>query len=74
MGESERVSMKESIEITLNPDGTVKIEAQGYKGNTCEQATAFLEEALGMSKTNRRKKPEYHQTNKTGAQQKIGGR
>ena len=47
------------IEITINPTGEIEIEAVGFRGADCEQATAFLEEVLGQV-THKRQKPEYH--------------
>ncbi len=55
---------KECIEVTLNPDGTVQVEAHGYVGNSCEEATRFLEEALGLDTKNRKAKPERYATTK----------
>ena len=63
--------MKRSIEVIITPTGEITIDAIGFKGADCEKATRFLEEALGVA-GNRVKKPEYHQTRKTGVQQRIG--
>jgi hypothetical protein len=52
--------MKPTIEIIIGTEGEVTIEAHNFKGASCEKATKFLEEALGMSgKKNR--KPEFFQ-------------
>jgi hypothetical protein len=61
--------MKRTIEIIIGVTGEIKIDAIGFKGPDCEQATKFLEEALGVvgQKT---KKPEYHQ--RTVQHQKLG--
>jgi len=50
--------MKEQIHIDIAPDGSLTIEAKGFSGNGCLQATAALEQALG-SVTTRERKPEY---------------
>ena len=63
--------MKKSIEVTIHPDGAISIDAVGFKGADCEQATRFLEEALGVVATKQRK-PEYHQRRTTTNQQKLG--
>jgi hypothetical protein len=47
------------IEIIINPDGSVSVEALGFTGPDCEKATAFIEEALGEVQT-RKRKPEYY--------------
>lgn len=48
----------EEILITIDLDGTAKIEAKGVKGTGCVALTAFLEEALGHVVADE-KKPEY---------------
>jgi len=35
------------IDVWISPEGVITIDAVGYTGNTCEEATAFLEQALG---------------------------
>lgn len=52
-----------TIEITFRPDGSTKVEGIGFKGKSCEQATKAFEEALGRSKSKRRK-PEYNTDNR----------
>ena len=49
--------MKQVI-VTVSPEGEVKIDAVGFKGNTCEKATAALEQALGLP-GKKQKKPDY---------------
>ncbi len=63
--------MKRSIEVIIAPSGEIKIDAVGFKGADCEAATQFLEEALGVV-GQKQKKPEYHQSTRTQAQQKVG--
>ena len=63
--------MKRSIEITISPNGELSIDAVGFKGPDCEQATKFLEEALGVQ-AQKVKKPEYQQRNVDNCQQKVG--
>ena len=50
-----------TVEVIVNQDGSIKIDAVGFKGADCEKATAFLEQALGEVK-GRQQKPEFHQT------------
>jgi hypothetical protein len=59
-----------TIEVIVQPDGQLKIDAVGFKGADCEKATAFLEKALGQVK-GKAKKPEYYRQNQR--QQQIGG-
>ena len=60
-----------TIEITIRPDGELDIEAVGFHGADCAQATAFLELALGQL-ADRRRKPEYFQRAQNRSFQKVG--
>lgn len=63
-----------SIEVMIQPNGQVLMEAHGFAGADCEKATSFLEEALGWQ-TAQHKKPEYYRANvlKTKRRQRLGG-
>ena len=63
--------MSRSIEVLVSPTGEIKIDAVGFKGADCEQATKFLEAALGLI-CEKRRKPEYHQTRTAKHQQRLG--
>lgn len=63
--------MKRSIEILIAPDGTLTIDAVGFKGADCDQATKFLEQELGLT-AGKQRKPEYHQSRTAKRQQQIG--
>lgn len=52
----------EVINVSILPDGTIEIDAVGFKGASCAEATKFLEQALGMDTSKRRKKPEFEST------------
>ena len=41
------MSSKERIDVWISPEGAITLDAVGYTGNTCEEATRFLEESLG---------------------------
>ena len=60
-----------TIEVTVQPTGEIKIDALGFKGADCDQATRYLEEALGVS-VSRQKKPEYYQRRQTTQSQQLG--
>ena len=63
--------MKEII-VEISPDGAVHVEAFGYQGNSCEDATKFIEQALGKT-VEQQHKPEYHQQQRTRRnQQRLG--
>ena len=62
---------RENIEITISPSGEIEIEAVGFRGSDCEQATAFLEEALGKAGI-RKRKPEFYRRASQRVKQKVG--
>ena len=63
--------MKPTIEIIVSPTGEFTIEGVGFKGPECEQATQFLEAALGVVNAKVRK-PEFHQRTRTTQKQSLG--
>lgn len=63
--------MNRCIEILVAPDGTLTIDAVGFKGADCDQATKFLEVALGLT-AGKQRKPEYHQSRTAKRQQQVG--
>lgn len=60
-----------SIEIIINPDGQLTINAAGFQGADCEQATAFLEQALG-DVGQKQRKPEWFRRVERNQQQQVG--
>ena len=63
------MSQFKTIEVIVQTDGTLEIDAVGFSGGDCEKATRFLEEALGQP-ADKRKKPEYFRL--TRSTQKVG--
>jgi hypothetical protein len=63
--------MSKTIEITFSPDGQFTVQAHGFRGTTCQQATKALEDTLGEVQE-RRRTTEYFQTETTKSQQKLG--
>jgi hypothetical protein len=63
--------MKPTIEIIVSTTGEFTIEGVGFKGPECEQATRFLEAALGVVNSKVRK-PEFHQQAVVQKQQQLG--
>jgi hypothetical protein len=49
-----------TITILISPSGDAKIEAHGFTGGECRQATQKLRSALGQD-SNEQFKPEYSQ-------------
>jgi hypothetical protein len=62
--------MKRTIEVTVSPNGDISIDAIGFKGADCDQATKYLEEALGAV-AQKQRKPEFHQHNRKTVHQRI---
>jgi len=62
--------MAKTIEVIVQQDGSLKIDAVGFHGADCDKATAFLEQALGKA-TGRQKKPEFYR--QAQHQQRVGG-
>ena len=60
-----------SIEVIVNVDGSLVIEAVGFKGPACDKATRFLEEALGQIASKQRK-PSFGERNNIQRQQQVG--
>ncbi len=50
-----------TITIEIDAEGNVKVEAHGYKGIGCKDATKALEKALGAV-TEDKDKPELYQS------------
>ena len=48
------------IEILVLPDGTTRVETRGFSGASCQEASRFLEQALGRTTTEQRT-AEFHQ-------------
>jgi DUF2997 family protein len=52
--------MPRIIEVIVSPTGETTIQAKGYSGSDCQQASKWLEQALGVS-TSDHKTAEYFQ-------------
>ena len=59
---------QEEIIVKIHPDGRVEIDAVGFSGKGCVEATKFLEEGLGRASSSR-KKPEYNEQTKNRLKQ-----
>ena len=59
-----------TIEILIHPTGETQVDAVGFSGLDCEQATAFLEAALGQVRE-RKRKPEYQQRARARQLQRV---
>lgn len=62
-----------TIEVTVTPSGAITLEAEGYTGSSCEEATRFLEEALGLPGARTRKGEFYRRNARNTGEQRLGG-
>ena len=60
--------MPQIIEVTISPTGETTVQTKGFAGSTCQDASKFIEQALGVS-TRERKTAEFYAT--APAQQQI---
>jgi hypothetical protein len=40
-----------TIEITIDPQGQTKLQTKGFAGPQCQEASRFLEQALGQKQS-----------------------
>lgn len=53
--------MVKQVIIDISAAGTVKVDAQGFKGVGCDKATEAIEIAIGGAGAKKKtKKPDYH--------------
>ena len=48
------------VEVTVSPTGETTVQTKGYAGSSCQQASKFLEQALGTV-TDERKTAEFYE-------------
>ena len=65
---------QERIEVRISPQGQITIDAKGYSGRSCEEATRFLEQELGTVGRKQRTRDWYRpQANQNQQINRIGG-
>jgi hypothetical protein len=57
--------MTQIIEVVISPDGQSKVETKGFTGPSCQDASRFIEEALG-SRVDEQLTGEFYQTQAQG--------
>jgi hypothetical protein len=60
-----------TIEITVSPEGAVRIKTVGFTGSSCRDATRDIERAFGVSGTEHLL-PEYFNRTSTGERLQQG--
>lgn len=53
------MNSKERIDVWISPEGAITIDAVGYTGSSCEEATRFLETSLGTVGRKQRSRDYY---------------
>jgi hypothetical protein len=53
--------LNQFIELIVSPQGETTLETKGFAGSGCQQASRFLEQALG-SRDSEKLTAEYYQT------------
>ena len=66
------MSKNEEIIVIIGPDGKIVVEAKGYTGKSCKEATAFLNE-LGTT-VDHKERPEMNKRQKKKDKQIKKGR
>ena len=61
-----------TIEVIISPNGETEIETRGFTGSDCQQASQFLEQALG-AKISEMPTAEFYQTQPQGQTLQQGG-
>ena len=59
--------MSKIIEIVVSPTGETTVTTKGFSGSSCQEASKFIEQALGQ-RTNERLTAEFHQAQPAGVQ------
>ncbi|MGL4943769.1 MAG: DUF2997 domain-containing protein [Thermoguttaceae bacterium] len=59
-----------TITLIIAPDGTTKVETNGFDGQSCKDASTFIEHALGHT-TAEQFKSEYFHANNINQQQET---
>lgn len=52
--------MNKTIEIVVSPQGQTRVETKGFAGSECQQASEFIEQALGQ-RIDEQFTADYHQ-------------
>ena len=62
------------IEVIVSPSGETKVETKGFAGADCQEASSFIETALGQ-RTSEQLTTEFHthHAHKTAQQQRHDG-
>ena len=59
--------MNKIIEIIVGPKGETRVETKGFSGSECQEASRFVEQALGK-RTSEQKTAEFFQQGQQASQ------
>ena len=57
--------MTRTIELIVTPDGKTTVQTRGFVGSSCQDASRFIEQALGQ-RTEEKLTTEFHPAQQTG--------
>jgi hypothetical protein len=63
--------MSKVIEIIVSPTGQSTVQTKGFTGSSCQDASRFIEQALGQ-RTGERLTCEFHQTHTSQQESRQG--
>ena len=64
--------MTQTIEIVISPTGETTVQTKGFVGPSCQDASRFVEQALG-EKTAERATPEFFQCSSQHRSEQVSG-
>ena len=64
--------MTKIIEVVVSPSGETRVETKGFTGSSCQEASRFLEQALG-AKLSDQPTAEFYQQRVNQDQVRQGG-
>ena len=65
------MSSAQTIEVVISPAGETEVTTRGFAGSSCQQASKFIEEALG-DRTSETLTIEFYATTAAAAQLQQG--
>jgi len=63
--------MSKQITVTIGPTGKITMDAEGFTGSSCEEATQALQRVFNANTISDDKKPEYYQGGSHTDQNKL---
>ena len=64
--------MNQILEVVVSPTGATRVQTQGFVGSRCQDASRFLEAALGQ-RMHEERTPEFYQQSVTDSHLREAG-